>query len=81
MFTVGASLEKLLKEDDRETLCSKSQTLLFSPLDPVAYSTALNRHMGFPGGSDGKEYACNAMDLGLISGSGRSPGEGDGNPL
>ena len=35
--------------------------------------------MGFPGGSDGKESACNAGDPGLISGSGRSPGEGNGN--
>ena len=34
-----------------------------------------------PGGSDGKESAYNAGDLGLISGSGRSPGEGNGNPL
>ena len=37
--------------------------------------------MGFPAGSDGKEAACNAGDLGLIPGSGRSPGEGNGNPL
>ena len=37
--------------------------------------------MGFPGGSDGKESGCNAGDLGLIPGSGRSPGEGNGNPL
>jgi len=29
--------------------------------------------MGFPGGSDGKESACNAENLGLIPGSGRSP--------
>ena len=36
---------------------------------------------GFPGGSDGKESACKAGDLGLIPGSGRSPGEGNGNPL
>ena len=36
---------------------------------------------GFPGGSDGKESACNAGDLGSIPGSGRSPGEGNGNPL
>ena len=33
----------------------------------------------FPGGSDGKEPACNAGDLGLIPGLGRSPGEGSGN--
>ena len=37
--------------------------------------------MGFPGGSDSKESACNAGDPGLIPGLGRSPGEGDGNAL
>ena len=37
--------------------------------------------MGFPGGSDGKESACNARDLGLIPGLGRSPGEGNGDPF
>ena len=36
---------------------------------------------GFPGGSVGKESACNAGDLGLIPGSGRSPGEGNDYPL
>ena len=35
----------------------------------------------FPVGSDGKEPTCNAGDLGLIPGLGRSPGEGNGNPL
>ena len=35
----------------------------------------------FPGDSDGKESTCNAEDLGLISGSGISPGEGSGYPL
>ena len=35
----------------------------------------------FPGGSDSKASACNAGDLGLIPGFGRSPGEGNGNPL
>ena len=33
------------------------------------------------GSSDGKEAACNAGNLGLIPGLGRSPGEGNGNPL
>ena len=33
------------------------------------------------GGSDGKESACNTGDPGLIPGLGRSPGEGNGNPL
>ena len=34
-----------------------------------------------PGGSDGKVSVCNVGDRGLIPGSGRSPGEGNGNPL
>ena len=34
-----------------------------------------------PGGSEGKASPCNVGDLGLIPGSGRSPGEGNGNPL
>ena len=37
--------------------------------------------MGFPGGSDGKESACNAGDPGSIPESGRCPGEGNGNWL
>ena len=37
--------------------------------------------MGFPGGSELKASACNAGDLGSIPGSGRSPGDGNGNPL
>ena len=36
---------------------------------------------GFPGSSNGKESACNVGDLGSIPGLGRSPGEGNGNPL
>ena len=36
--------------------------------------------LGFPGGSDGKEFTCNT-DLGSIPGLGRSPGGGHGNPL
>ena len=37
--------------------------------------------MGFPGGSNGKESVHNAGYLGLITGSGRFPGEENGNPL
>ena len=37
--------------------------------------------MGFPGGSDGKESACNAGELDSVPESGRSPGEGNGYPL
>ena len=38
-------------------------------------------HLDFPGGSDGKVSAHNAGDPGSTPGSGRSPGEGNGNPL
>ena len=37
--------------------------------------------MGSPGGSVGKDSPCSAVDWGLISGSSRSPGGGNGNPL
>ena len=37
--------------------------------------------LDFPGGSDGKASVYNPGDLGSIPGSGRSPGEGNGNPL
>ena len=37
--------------------------------------------LDFPGGSDGKASAYSAEDLGSILGSGRSSGEGNGNPL
>ena len=42
-----------------------------------------NEYLGtsFPDGSDGKESTCNAGDLGLNPGLGRSPGEGHGNPF
>ena len=39
------------------------------------------KYLGFLGGSGGKESVCNAGDLGLIPGSGRFPGERNGNPL
>ena len=45
----------------------------FTPLEII--------HRGFPGSSDSKESACNVEDPGLIPGTGRSPGEGPGNPF
>jgi len=50
---------------------------LWAVFQPVTILTLWD----FPGGSDGKESACNAGDLGSISGLGRSPGEGNGYPL
>ena len=41
----------------------------------------MNLQAGSPGGSDGKESACNAGDPGSIPGLGRSPGEGNNNTL
>ena len=45
------------------------------------YIFLLEAEGSFPRGSESKESACNAGDLGLIPGLGRSPGEGNGNPL
>ena len=45
------------------------------------YPSRFNLSLGFLGGSDGKESACNAGDPSSIPGSGRSPGEGNGNSL
>ena len=42
---------------------------------------SFNPSLGFPGGSDGKESACNVRELGSIPGLGRSLGGGHGNPL
>ena len=44
-----------------------------------AYLEVLQLFIGAPGGSDGKESACSAGDLGSIPVSGRSPGVGNGN--
>ena len=44
----------------------------------IAQGTIVNM---VPGGSNGKVSACNVEDPGLIPGLGRSPGEGNGNPL
>ena len=50
----------------------------------VRLNQSVNKHLFItycPGGSDGKESACNAGDLSSIPGLGRSPGEGNSNPL
>ena len=51
----------------------------YKPLAPILNLVIVI--MGFPGGSDGKESACSAGDLGSIPGSGRSPVERNGNPV
>ena len=44
----------------------------------ILYKGCIITFLGFSGGSDGKEAACNVGDLGLISGLGRPPGGGHG---
>ena len=77
---VGASLIAQLEKN----LPSMQETLVWllgqeDPWRRDRLSTPV--FLGFPGGSNSKESACNAGDLGLIPGLGRSPGGGHGNPL
>ena len=58
----------------REIILSDSQS---SP----PFISPRDIYWGFPGGSDGKESACNVGGLGSTPRLGRSPGEGTGNPL
>ena len=55
--------------------------MLNSTFNAVVYELPFPIKWGFPCGSAGKESACNAGDLGLIPGLGRSPGEGKDYPL
>ena len=57
------------------------ETLLLCPGDLLSKSSKLTFSRASPGGSEDKASACNAGDPGLIPGLGRSPGEGNGNPL
>ena len=50
-------------------------------LKRLSSSSSSPYKQGFPGGSDSKESVCKVGDLGSIPGSGRSPGEGNGNPF
>ena len=63
------------------TLCKAFVILGYSPMSQLTLCTCLPISLGFPGGSDGRECVCNARDQGSIPGSGRLPGEGNGNPL
>ena len=58
-----------------KTISKRNAVLLFG------HFLSLFCKSGFPGGSEVKASACKAGDLGSIPGLGRSPGEGNGNPL
>ena len=67
-----------------QTFIGKVISLLFNTLSRfvIAFLPVFTQiFLGFPGGSAGKESACNVGDLGSIPGLGRSPGEGKGYPL
>ena len=72
------------KSPGKPILGSKYYSVQFSSVAQL-YPTLCNpmdcSMPGFLGSLDSKEFACNAGDLGSIPGSGRSPGEGSGNPL
>ena len=62
-------------------ISEKYRKEMHSFLIPLFLVNFLYCGLGFPGGSEVKASACNVGDLGWIRGSGRSPGEGNGNPL
>ena len=71
-------VQSLGQEDLLEKGMATHSSILASPAPQKRGS---KKYLGFPGGSDGKESACNAGDLDSIPGSGRSPGEGNSHPL
>ena len=62
---------------ESESEVAQSCLTLCDPMD----CSLLHWQVGFPGGTEGKDSAQSAGDLGLIPGSGRAPGEGNGNRL
>ena len=65
----------------RQSLPMSQQRWILVTLYNHTQNSECENTQGFPGGSDSKESACNAGDLGSILRSGRSPGEENGNPL
>ena len=74
-------LEESQQLSDKHRQCIKKQRHYFADKGPSSQSYGFSIALRFPGGSDGKEPAYSVGDLGLIPGPGRSPGEGNGNPL
>ena len=64
-----------------DALCSPPNSPHHSLETSPGRTVWLRGEGGFPGGSGGTESTCNAGDLGSVSGLGRSPGEGNDNPL
>ena len=62
-------------------ILSSVLSTLVSPHNNLRNKFYYSTHIGFPGGSNGKESACSAKDPGLIPGARRSAAEGNGYPL
>ena len=75
----GQEISRTEKSDRLHSIVSPRVGHDWVTFTSLHFSSSL--YEGFPGGSEGKASACSAGDLGLIPGSGRSPGEGNGNPL
>ena len=69
------------REGRAEQRGGESQWFIFFSTPPCGFQTFVSPPKNIPCGSAGKDSACNAGDLGLIPGLGRSPGEGKGYPL
>ena len=77
-------LHLLADPGSRSSLCLQGrggEIRSFAALPDTAFVTCPRNPRGFPGGSVVKNPPAKAGEVGLISGSGRSPGEGNGNPL
>ena len=78
----GSSVHILSRQEYWSGLpCPPPGDLPHLGIKPAYLTSAALAGRFFPGGSDSKASACNAGDPGLIPGSGRCPGEGNGNPL
>ena len=85
----SAISQNLLKFMSTESVTLSNHLILYRPLPLLpsnfpsirVFSSESVLPIKFPGGSEVKASASNAGDLGSIPGSGRSPGEGNGNPL
>ena len=87
VLTQGGGLGRETEERTHRHKDRRENSLVFhfmetlNLLDECCTVRAHSTLMGFAGGSDGKESACNGRDLGSIPESGRLPGEGNGKPL
>ena len=77
----SSSLKKIINEIEHFLWLAQSVEHETPNLSFMGLSLTLGDVFGFPGGSDGKESACNAGNLDLIPGLRRSPREGNGYPL